>query len=321
VSADGEILRIDAMEDDLVPLADGVAAVRELISTLELCHHKAGRWVDNILEGIGAGGSSKGLGTREPGRLHDAERVWQAACDALSAWCAGCPAQSLDGDVGTAAASRLAARLGDRTPLKEWQVQRVVEKIRSLIHWPPTTDDPSADFTWLLFSDTETELTYRGDCPVRFAEHEEFWRTTARTIIRDTQDGHEAPISLALAIDMLWPCHWDFVGSLETVLGAIGGDLEPDRPFAACARNIGLLPDRERYELVSRTLRVFCGESEPNSDADPDVLAVVGAPTPEKTWLAASLDKTIRLQLDPPDELRKVVAFPGPSWIHDPEPR
>jgi hypothetical protein len=87
LTTDAEMLSIDAMEDALAPLDAGVEAVRELISSLELCHHKAGRWVHNILEAIGAGGSTKGLGTRDPGPLHDAEQVWSAACGALSAWC------------------------------------------------------------------------------------------------------------------------------------------------------------------------------------------------------------------------------------------
>jgi hypothetical protein len=320
VAADAEMLEIDAMEDGLASLTSGVDDVRELISTLELCHHKAGRWVHNILEAIGAGVSNKGLGTRTAGRLHDAEQVWVAACDALSAWCAGCPAASVEGTVGAVPASRLIGRIGERTPLKEWQVQRVIEKIRSLIHWPPPTDDPSAGFTWLLFSSAETDVTYRTECPKRFTEHEEFWQATVRTIIRDTQEGQDAPLSLGLAIDMLWPCHWDFVANLEIVLGAIGGDLEPNRPIAACGRNIGPLPDRERYGVISRTLQTFCAESEPGEDADPEVLTLLGAPTPEKKWLAASLDKTIRLQLDLPAELRELFTLPGPDWIHDREP-
>ena len=49
--------------------------------------------------------------------------------------------------VGGVPASDLLRRVGDRTPLKEWQVSRVIEKISSLIHFPPPSDDPSAGFT------------------------------------------------------------------------------------------------------------------------------------------------------------------------------
>jgi hypothetical protein len=52
---DAEIRRIDAMEDDLAPVGPEMARVRELISSLEMCHHKAERWVENIFAAIGAG--------------------------------------------------------------------------------------------------------------------------------------------------------------------------------------------------------------------------------------------------------------------------
>jgi|GEM_PF-5124566 len=56
---------------------------------------------------------------------------------------------------------------------------------------------------------------------------------------------------------MLWACHWNFVTNLQIVLEAIGGKLEPKEPFAACGRNISLLPNRERMEIVSQSLRAL----------------------------------------------------------------
>jgi hypothetical protein len=311
------MLSIDALEDELAPLGAGSVEVRELISTLELCHHKAARWVENAIEAIGAGTTSKGLGTREPGRLHAAEQLWQAAADALAAWCAGSPPDAVQGTVGGVAAAELVARIGDRTPLKEWQVQRVIEKIRSLIHWPPASDDPSAGYTWMLLDDGSDGSMYRTSCPLRYAEHEAFWRATVHTIVRDAQDGNDAPLSLGLAIDMLWPCHWNFLGNLEIVLDAIGLELDPERPFAACGRNIGRLPNRHRFERISRTLQAFAGETQSAGDEDDRLVALLGTPSPEKQWLARSLDKTIRLQLDPPAELRAIFALPGPKWLSE----
>jgi hypothetical protein len=114
---------------------------------------------------------------------------------------------------------------------------------------------------------------------------------------------------------MLWPCHWRFVENLRIVLDAIGGKLNPETPFAACGRNITLLPNRDRMEVVANTLRAFCGESESDQDVDRDLLALLGTPTEVKRWLAASLDKTIRLQLDPPAEVQAMSALAGPEWI------
>ena len=111
LEANSEILAIDELEDQLAPIDPNVAQIRELISSLELCHHKAERWIENIVEAIGAGETKKGLGTRSPGQLHAAEEVWQNACAALSVWCAGCPSSKVDLTVDTVPASELVACL------------------------------------------------------------------------------------------------------------------------------------------------------------------------------------------------------------------
>jgi len=315
VEADGEILDIDRMEDDIAPISPDVSEIRGLISTLELCHHKADRWVHNIVEAIGAGQTNKGLGTRSPGQLHAAEQVWQNACGALSAWCAGCPSSSLDLCIDTVPASQLLASIGERSPLKEWQVQRVIDKICSLVHWPQADDDPATQYVWMLLGGGEDGSFYRNQCPEQYKEHEDFWLATVRTIIHDTLDGNQAGLSLGVAIDMLWPCHWGFVENLQIVLDAIGGKPNSEKPFAACGRNITLLPIRDRMATVSSTLRVFYAESESDAAVDRNILTLLREPTDEKRWLAASLDKTIRLQLDPPAEMCALLALAGPDWI------
>ena len=313
--ADAEILAIDRMEDGTAPIDPPTANVRSLISSLELCHHKAERWVANIIEAIGAGETTKGLGTRSPDGRHPAETVWQNAYAALLRWCAGCPSAKIDLSIDTIPASELLAGLGPRSPLKEWQVQRVIERVRNLIHWPQSNDDPTAQYGWILLGGGEYELAYRSECPEYYQEHEDFWLTTVRTILHDTLDGNEAELSLGLAIDMLWPCHWRFVENLRIALDAIGGNLRPARPFAACGRNIALVPHRERMERVCRTLRAFYADAKADKDVDKQLLAKLGEPTAVKKWLAASLDKTIRLQLDPPTEFRALTALEGPAWI------
>jgi len=318
--ADSEILAIDRMEDHLAPVDPDVEKIRELISTLELCHHKAERWVGNIIQAIATGETRKGLGTRSPGQQHPAEKVWQNACAALSRWSAGSPSTKVDLDIGTLPASLLLACLGERSALKEWQVQRVIEKIRSTIHWPQSCDDPTAQYRWILLTGGEYEAAYSNECPGYYREHEDFWLKTVRTLIHDTENGDEADLSLGLAIDLLMPCHWGFVENLRIVLDAIGGRLNPGKPFAACGRNIILVPIRRRMEIVSNTLKVYCGAPELNQELDKDLLALLDEPSEVKRWLATSLEKTIRLQLNPPVELRTLSALLGPDWITQPGP-
>ncbi len=191
------------------------------------------------------------------------------------------------------------------------------ERVRSLIHWPQYDDDPATQYVWLLYGGSEYESGYRDRCPERYKEHEDFWLTTARTIIHDTVNGCASELSLGLAIDMLWPCHRAFLENLQIVLEAIGGDLHPTRPFAACGRNITRLPNRGRVQMVANTLSVFSGDSDSNRDVDKRVLAPLGEPTEVRRWLAASLAKTIRLQLNPPAELQALSALAGPAWIKE----
>jgi hypothetical protein len=285
------------MEDGISPLPSSPARIRELISSLELCHHKAARWVDNIIEAIATGQTAKGLGTRSIGQSHPVERSWQNSCAVLSAWCAGCPVSQTDLSIREDPASQYLARLGQRTDLKEWQVQRVVERIHSFINWPWSREDPSADYVGILESGGEYESRHRTECPDRYKEHEDFWLTTVQTTIHDVVDGKEAELSLGVAIDMLMPCHWNFAANLEIVLMAIGGNLESGEPYSACGRNIDLSPIRGRMKTISNTLRAFYGTSSPDEETDPKMLSQLGAATGVKKWLAASLDKTIRLQL------------------------
>lgn len=314
-TTDDEMASIDRMEDGIAPLSAGHARIRQLITGLELCHHKSQRWVSNIVVAIGAGDTDKGLGTRAAGRTHAGEVVWQNAVAALSSWCAGCPVDRLAASIGSAPASQLLCCLGDRSPLKEWQVQRVIEKIRGSIHFPQSLDDPSARYEWLLLGGGDYEAAYRAECPEVYLEHENFWEKTVRTMICDTVDGERAELSLGLAIDMLMPCHWGFVDNLRIVLDAIGGNLHPQDPYMACGRNITSTPVRQVMEIICNTLQAYYGSIAPGKPLDQDLFAILGEPTAVKKWLAASLDKTIRLQLNPPPDLREMSALAGPDWI------
>jgi hypothetical protein len=312
---DYEILEIDKKEDGIAPISEEISKIRELISSFELCHHKARQWIHNIIEAIGTGRTTKGLGTRSPEEQHPFEKVWQNACAALNFWCAGCPSSKIDLNISTLPASQLLSCLGERSPLKEWQVQRVVDKIRTHIHWPHFTDHPMTQYQWILLSGGEYESFYRKTCPKIYIEHEDFWQKTAKTIIHDNIKGEKTDLSLGLAIDMLWPCHWNFVQNLHIVLQAIGGRLNPQQPFAACGRNIAMLPYAAQLKIVSNTLKVFCGNEESSQHVDQILLILLGKHTQVKRWLAASLEKTIRLQLYPPSQLMRMSSLAGPEWI------
>ncbi len=302
------------MEDHIAPIDPNVAQIRELISSLELCHHKAERWVANIVAAIGALDTGKGLGSRDHGVTHPREEVWLQACAVLEAWLAGEAPTSVDIDVGGVAASELLAGLGDRTPLKVWQVKRVIERIRSLVGFPWSAEDPDHAYTFLLLGGSAYEGEVQDHCPPRFAEDSDLWLATARTLLEDWDHDKPGVLSLAFAIDMLWPCHWRFVDNLELVLDAIGGRLVLATPFAACGRNIELHPARSRLEEVESALQAFVA-GPVDDDVDQELLARLGDPDPTRRWLTASLDKTMRLQLDPPSAMHMTSSLVAPDWL------
>ncbi len=297
VEADEEMREIDRLEDELSPLPENIARIRRLISTLEMCHHKAERWVINVIEAIGEGDTAKGLGTRSAGELHPSERDWINACVALSAWCAGRPASSVEVTIGGRPASSLLRRLGQRSALKEWQVQRVIERIREFIGWPRSMHHEDSLYVFLEECGADFEPPPAAVCPEHYREHEDFWKQTIEARIRDAVDGEAADLSLAVAIDLMFPCNWNFVDNLDIVLGAIGGELHSARPLAVCARNVRHAPIRERMQEVCRTLQSSLQHQASENAVDDAVLETLGDVTGPQKWLVASLDKTIRLQL------------------------
>ena len=288
---DNEMLAIDKMEDALVPLDKHATGTRQLITGFEACYHEADNEAERIVKAIGAARCPRRSNARPPERkkqLQNSRRI-------LSRWCKNPATKGIKLNVGGIAAHELLSFIGQASPLKIWQVERIVDKISQAL-------DPNR-----RYHNMALDLGDYGEPGARPAgEHYKddatFLQQTKETIIHDTVDGRKAKISLAIAIDLLMPCHWDFVGGLVIILKAIGGDLHPDKPYACCARNLKLSPLCDRVKTISNTLRAFWKGSRAVKNMDCDLLASLGKATPTKRWLAASLDKTIRLQLEAPSD-------------------
>jgi len=292
---DEEVHRIDAMEDSLAPLDEPTIQIRRLITLFEACYHEADREAEFIAGAIGLGYCPERSNERPPQRKKELEN----ACDILSTWCRNPAAHALDRDLGVIRARELLNLLGEPTPLKVWQVERLVDRVRHAL-------DPDHPYHNLALNVGDYGEPGTGNLEEHYRDSQAFWQRTRETLIHDTVDGRESRISLAFAIDLLMPCGWDFVESLATILKAIGGDLHPHRPLACCARNVRLSPLCDRLRIISRTLNVFWRGGTGAGDIDRPVLASLGAPTSVKRWLAASLDKTIRLHLTQPFDMELV---------------
>ena len=274
------------MEDALVPLGKDTTGIRQLITGFEACYHEADKEAERIVKAIGTGRCPKQSNARPPKRKKELQNCRRI----LSRWCKDPIAKAIELDVGGISAEQLLSFIGQPSALKIWQVQRVVDEVSQALN-------PN-----LCYHNMALDLGDYGKPGAHPAgEHYKcnatFLAQTNQTIIHDTVDGRKAKISLAMAIDLLMPCHWDFVGGLVIILKAIAGDLHPDKPYTCCARNLSLSPLCDRVKTISNTLRVFWKGSRGVKNIDRELLALLGAVTPAKRWLAASLDKTIRLQL------------------------
>jgi hypothetical protein len=289
---DEELLAIDALEDSITPLDDTTTAIRQCIARFEACYHEADKQVELIIKAIGSGAAPEESDERPPQR----RRELQNAHDILVAWCEGTWGKCADLDVGAIGADELVGYLGEPTALKIWQVQRVIERLKQAL-------DPSYCYHWMAFDVGKYGQAGTDKPGDHYINRPDFLDATKTALINDTVDGEKAQISLALAIDFLTACSWNFVGNLAICLKAIGGDLHPDKPLALHARNIRLTPLRGRLVTIAETLRAFCQDAPQQDDVDSIILAVLADKTPVKHWLAASLEMTIRLQLYyvPPD--------------------
>jgi len=285
---DKELAAIDAMEDSIAPLDDNAVRIRQLITCFESCYHEADKQAELIVKAIGSGRPPAESGERPPKR----KAKLQNSCDILSAWCEDRFDKVKDRDVGGISADELVSFIGNRSPLKVWQVQRVIDKVTFAL-------DPSQLYHNMALNVGADGQQLAEPVSRYYKDHSDFLMQTIETVIHDTVNGQKAQISLAIAIDRLQPCNWNFARNLVILLKAIGGDLHSDKSFACCERNVLLTPLHDRLKIISNTLRVFWEGRESKEEVDNNILTALEKKSPVKRWLAASLDKTIRSQLDP----------------------
>jgi len=290
--ADKEILAIDAMEEAIEPLDEETTKIRGLITGLEACYHEVDIEAERIIKAIGSGQCPPESNERPPKRKKELEDCYQI----LSRWCEDTSVKDIDSHLGDISAEKLLSYIGQRNPLKVWQVERIVDKITEAL-------DRSRPYHMMVL-----DLGDYGEPGARpvgdyYKDAAEFLEQTKETVIHDTVDGREAKMSLAMAIDMLEPCNWGFAGGIVTLLKAIGGELHPERPYVCHQRNLKLNPLCDRMRTISNTLGAFWKEERTDQIIETEILVSLGEVTEVKRWLAASLDKTIRLQLEAPSDI------------------
>ena len=280
---DCDRIALNSMEDSLMPLDETAAAIRALITGFEVCYHEADIEAKRIIVAIG----NMALPPRSKERPPARKQELQNARDILSAWCNGDISAVKRLDVGEISTERIIEYLGDSDDLKNWQIRRVVDRIDQGL-------DLEATYHNIKLNLTGYGEESDGSVGEHYKDQPDFLNKTLETMIHDKVDGQSCEISLAMAIDLLFPCHWDFVESLMVILKAIGGDLNPDRPYTSCSRNISMIPLKDELLRVADSLSAFYREDIDRIDAV--INDSLGQLTDVKRWLAGSLAKTIELQ-------------------------
>lgn len=278
---DDEILAIDKLEDCISPLDESTIHIRQLIGCLECCHHKLERHVDIIIEAVRTGSTVKAKGKRFSNTLSSREQDYRALLQILSSW----PSDSTlkcEYYLGQSSGRELLDLLGNPTPLKIWQVQMVIEKIGRFL---------DLEKRWSTAYENVVDIEH-------FGKDAEFRDITKNIIIYDQLGDQPAEISLASTIDMLTGCNWNFPQNISTILAAIGGELHAQHPLALHARNIKLNPVCNNMHGICQMLTAFAECRQTTPGADFDFHHILGPQTTVKRWLAASLEKTIKLQFD-----------------------
>jgi len=184
IEADAEVLEIDRMEDSIAPLDDDMAKIRQLISSIELCYHEADKEAEYIAQAIGAGQSPPRSDERPPQRKKELEDCRQI----LSSWCENPSVSGINLELGGISAGELLNSIGSPTPLKLWQVKRIVDKVTQAL-------DPSRPFHNIVL-----DLGHYGEPganPVGdyYKDNLDFVKKTIDTVIHDTINGQKAKIT------------------------------------------------------------------------------------------------------------------------------
>lgn len=128
---DDEMARIDGIIGDVDGLGEQALRLRTLIGTLDLCQHRSAHRVECIIEVIGAVDPSTGtVGSTTPVGC-DGRARRQVLAQVCELWVKQTPlaeAQALQPEYADDVAE-IYERLGEFSPLKAWQVERLQLKI------------------------------------------------------------------------------------------------------------------------------------------------------------------------------------------------
>ncbi|MHC4193295.1 MAG: hypothetical protein ACYSP9_03855, partial [Planctomycetota bacterium] len=183
---DKELSGNDAMEDSVAPLDNNTVHIRGLITRFECCYHEADKEAEMIVKAIGSGQPPVESGERPAQR----RRELQNSHDILSARCQGTSNRCKALDVGGIRADELLSFIGEPSPLKIWQVERVIEKLKEAL-------DKSHHYHYMALDIDGYGQPIEVKAEEYYKDHLDFLNKTTAAMINYTLDGEKSQMSLA----------------------------------------------------------------------------------------------------------------------------
>jgi hypothetical protein len=294
---DGEIIAIDRMEDRLDPQERKQAReIRRLITRFEVCHWNSDRWLERIVQAIGKERVPPTSG--RPRTQHPLAQMLICLRNVLARWVARATTPVPQCIILDKSSAEVLHRLGPWTPFKAWVVQRLLDGLEDHLHASallPVSEQPSA-------RSYPADLNLDSPCADPYFPDSLEWLDEARSLkfqvkkeLREEMEEH----SLALLISLSNPCNEFYFRFLFALFECLDDpDHEHVLPSPFCG-NVSLSRHR-RYNRAINAFRAYLGRPPVGPLLlDDVVLSQLGAATPVKRWLVASMEKTLREQLPP----------------------
>ncbi|MHA1988206.1 MAG: hypothetical protein ACW98D_16345 [Promethearchaeota archaeon] len=289
---DEEILVIDKLEDELEFNSNQdknlAYAIREAIGGLEGCHFKVEHRINRIIYAI-RNSHFPQSNQRESVQLNEGwYRKWDLILNYLEKWSSlnlETPSSKQE-FINGINSEEINEILGEKTTLKAFQVNFVIESIHELLKlWFMKQASSNKKWEEQTIIIKEIQIKYEKKNPG-------FWEKTSNLFIPIKEKNHLVSISELLDTYEYIVCisNPNFMNDLLSILGAIGGN---DKfVHNTCAFYLDSL--KEFVGSLSTKLKKFLKEYNNEISENDEIMELFGEKTPIKFWLVASLDKTIK---------------------------
>jgi len=289
---DASILDIDRLEDTLEfeneEIREKIYGIRNAITRFEFCHHKALHRLFILIHSIGKLEYLIKENTKEAKINNEDVKQWMCAYKILKAWTNDDMQSVQKITFFDMTSTDLVSNLGIRSPLKKWQVSRLLEKMF---------------FEFLNFDGDEGEYRYFTNGEAEFQNNStelEFYRQTMNVTLEELNNDLLGEMNLGKLIDLYFLCNWNYKENLISILQVINGNTQSIRDIVVCSLQFDKHPSFNEFLSVKKALRAYWDEdyrsqfSEQNfKSIDSDVRETLGVKTPIKIWLVRSLEKTL----------------------------